>query len=265
MTSPPRASADDGRIRHVLDFYGGFSPFYHLLYPDWNAAIARQASELDGVIRELWGDRVKTVLDAACGIGTQALGLAALGYDVTASDVSPVPLARAKEEAARRRLDIRFRVADFRTLSAAYDRPFDVVIACDNAIPHLLTDAEIRDAFREMYRCAAPGGGCVISVRDYDPTESGVKIVPYGLRIDAGRRFVVFQVWEYHGPIYDLSMYFIEDRGAECTAHVMRSKYYAIPVVRLVQLMTEAGFSNVRRIDHRFFQPLIVGVKRPAD
>jgi hypothetical protein len=57
-------------------------------------------------------------------------------------------------------------------------------------------------------------------------------------------------------------MYFIEDTGgSECTTHVMRATYYAVPVVRLVDLMTEGGFHDVRRIDGRFFQPLIVGFK----
>lgn len=248
----------------VDDFYDQLSPFYHLIYADWDASVRRQASELDSVIRELWGSRVRTVLDAACGIGTQAIGLAQLGYRVTASDISQAPLERAKEEAAKRSLTISFRRADLRTLSSTHPERFDLVIACDNSIPHLLSDDEIRLAFREMYHCTALAGGVLISVRDYDPAEStGTKVVPYGLRTEGDRRYLVFQLWEFHGPIYDLSMYFVEDRGeSECTTHVMRSKYYAVPVARVVQLMTEAGFQAVRRIDDRFFQPLITGFKR---
>jgi SAM-dependent methyltransferase len=249
----------------VAEFYERLSPFYHLIYPDWGASMRRQASQLDSVIRELWGDRIKSVLDAACGVGTQAIGLAQLGYYVAASDISPVPVERAKREAASRGLAINFSLADLRTLSSSHSKTFDLVIACDNSIPHLLSDDEIRVAFREMYRCAADGGGCLVSVRDYDPSEAGTKIVPYGLRTDGDRRFIVFQVWEYQGRIYNLSMYFIEDMGgSECTTHVIRSTYYAVPVVRLVDLMTEGGFHDVRRIDGRFFQPLIVGFKNRA-
>lgn len=246
------------------DFYDQLSPFYHLIYADWDASVRRQASQLDSVIRELWGSRVRTVLDAACGIGTQAIGLARLGYQVTASDISQGPLERAKQEAAKRSLTISFRRADLRTLSSTHPERFDLVIACDNSIPHLLTDDEIRLALRQMYHCAAADGGVLISVRDYDPAEStGTKVVPYGLRTEGDRRYLVFQLWEFHGPIYDLSMYFVEDRGeSECTTHVMRSKYYAVPVARVVELMTEAGFKAVRRIDDRFFQPLITGFKR---
>jgi SAM-dependent methyltransferase len=247
----------------TADFYDRLSPFYHLVYADWEASVRRQALELDAVIRELWGPRVATVLDAACGIGTQAIGLAELGYTVTASDLSAGAVARAQEEAARRSLAIEFGTADLRTLSSSQSKRFDVVIACDNSIPHLLSDGEIRLAFVEMHRCTAPGGGALISVRDYDPADSsGTKVVPFGLRTDGDRRHLVFQVWDFHGSIYDLSMYFVEDRGGlECTGRVMRAQYYAIPVARLIELMSEAGFRDVRRIDRRYFQPLIAGSK----
>jgi SAM-dependent methyltransferase len=247
----------------VIDFYDQLSPFYHLIYPDWEASVERQSVQIDAVVREIWGTRVRTVLDATCGIGTQAIGLSQLGYSVTASDISPRLVQRAKQEAAKRELTMEFGVADLRNLSLSYRDPFDLVIACDNSIPHLLSDDEIRVTFEEMYRCTTSSGAVLISMRDYDSSESaGTKVVPYGLRTDGRRRFLVFQVWEFHGSIYDLSMYFVEDDGqSECAVHVMRSKYYAVPVARVVELMTEAGFRAVRRIDGRFFQPLIVGSK----
>ena len=35
------------------DFYDRLAPFYHLIFPDWEASIARQAAALDAVIRAL--------------------------------------------------------------------------------------------------------------------------------------------------------------------------------------------------------------------
>lgn len=114
-------------------FYAGLTPFYHLIYPDWEGSIRRQAGHLDSVIREIWGSSVSSVLDASCGIGTQA---------------------------------------------------------------------------------------------------------------------------------YDVSMYLVEDRGGiDCRTHVFRSSYYPVGIERLTDLMKEAGFDDVRRIDARFFQPIIVGTK----
>ncbi|HSD81583.1 MAG TPA: methyltransferase domain-containing protein [Solirubrobacteraceae bacterium] len=40
------------------------------------------------------------MLDASCGIGTQAIGLARAGFTVTATDISPVSVERCAREAA---------------------------------------------------------------------------------------------------------------------------------------------------------------------
>jgi hypothetical protein len=70
-------------------------------------------------------------------------------------------------------------------------------------------------------------------------------------------------VWDFRGSTYDLSLYFVEDRGeAECKTHVMRSQYYAIGITRLIELMTKTGFVDVRRIDNQFFQPVIIGTRK---
>jgi hypothetical protein len=68
------------------------------------------------------------------------------------------------------------------------------------------------------------------------------------------------QVWDFTGLIYELTLYCVEDTGAsECRTHAARSKYYAVGTDTLMALMAQAGFRKVRRIDERFFQPLLVG------
>jgi 2-polyprenyl-3-methyl-5-hydroxy-6-metoxy-1,4-benzoquinol methylase len=121
-------------MRDTADFYSALAPVFHLVYPDWEAAIERQASDLDAVIREQWGNAGRNLLDVACGVGTQTLGLARLGYSVTASDVSESAVQRARREAEQRGLSIDFSVADMREVSRRHLQPFDVVIACDNSV-----------------------------------------------------------------------------------------------------------------------------------
>jgi SAM-dependent methyltransferase len=246
-------------------FYDELAPFYHLVYPDWEASVARQSAALDALLGQLCGEGPLAVLDAACGIGTQALGLAARGHAVTASDVSSAAVERARREAAKRSLAIDFSVADLRRLSDHHRRVFDAVIACDNALPHLLTDDDLLTAFGQLFACTRPGGACLVSVRDYDREDrTGVQIKPYGMRVDGGLRYLVFQVWEFRGELYDLAMYFVEDRGGpEARTRVLRTRYYAVGTEKLLALMRRAGFADARRLDGAFFQPLLVGT-RPA-
>ncbi len=246
----------------VRSFYDRMSPFYHLVYPDWERSIEHQAHVLDAIIRAHWGMDVSSVLDVACGIGTQALGLARLGYQVTASDLSPAAIRRARGEAEQRGLSIAFSVADMREAAARHRRAYDVVIACDNAVPHLLSDEEILAAFRQFLRCTRPGGGCLISVRDYDQVERKDQVKLYDLREEDGVRYLLLQAWRFEGEIYDLDMYIVEDAGGtDCTAHVMRTRYYAVHTATLIELMERAGYVDVRRLDGPFFQPVLIGTR----
>lgn len=89
-----------------------------------------------------------------------------------------------------------------------HQRQFDVVISCDNSITHLLTDGDLLLALRQMHDCARPGGGCLLTVRDYEREERGKGLVkPYGVREEGGKRYVLFQVWDFEGEDYGLAMY----------------------------------------------------------
>jgi SAM-dependent methyltransferase len=247
-------------------FYDELAPFYHLLYGDWEGSVRRQGEALDGLLRGAGVPAGAAVLDAACGIGTQTIGLAERGYAVTASDVSPGAVARLRRELAARGLSGRVSagVGDLRTLAHVPDAAFAAVLACDNAVPHLLTDAEILAAFRACHRCLRPGGVAVFSVRDYAAIDRrSPDVRPYGLHRTAEGRFLAVQVWEWDGDQYDLRMYLTTDRDAEgCRTVVLRTRYYAVPIARLLTLLDEAGFADVERRDDVLFQPVVMG-RRP--
>lgn len=245
------------------NFYDELAPLYHLVYPDWNASVQRQGKQLAALIEAEWPGRRK-VLDVSCGIGTQALGLALRGYAVTGSDLSAKEIERAKREATRWGVPLALSVVDMRQAHTHHGSGFDVVLSCDNSLPHLLTDHDILAAMREMMACLSPGGGCVISVRDYASEERGKNLVkPYGVRTEHGKRYLLFQVWDFEGDHYDLGFYIVEEDLAsqQVKTHVMRSRYYAISAKELCQLMRQAGFQDVRRIDGAFYQPVLVGTK----
>jgi len=74
---------------------------------------------------------------------------------------------------------------------------------------------------------------------------------------------LLFQVWNFEGDHYDLAFFFVEEDTETGKVHtrVMRSKYYAISTGSICTLLQDAGFKKVRRIDDRFYQPVIVGTK----
>ena len=250
------------------DFYGQLAPNYHLIFRDWPAAITNQADQLSGIIRAQWGGTVSSVLDVSCRIGTKAIGLARMGFRVTASDLSATGMARAEQETKSRGLKISYSVCDMREANLHHGGGFDLTISCDNSITHLLTDEDILRALEQMYACTSPDGGCLLTVRDYDQEERGIGLVkPCGVREQDGKRHLIFQVWDFDGDHYDLSMYFVEDDGVAAVAptQIMRSRYYAISPNKILRLMTQAGFVNVERLDGEFYQPVVVGTRPRQD
>ena len=142
----------------VQAFYDNMAAQYDKLFLDWHATAQEQAVILDKIFSDNGFNRNAQILDCACGIGTQAVGLAALGYSVTASDISDGELAEAAGRAEKYGVKVHFEHADFCTLSDVFSRQFDIVIAMDNALPHMLTGEALKSAIRSITGQIRPGG-----------------------------------------------------------------------------------------------------------
>jgi SAM-dependent methyltransferase len=248
----------------VKKFYDDIAKYYHLIYSNWEESTQKQGERISKIIKENWGVLNKSILDCTCGIGTQALGLASLGFRVTGSDLSSNAIQRAKFEAKNRDLDIDFSVTDVRHLWKNFKNKFDIVISCDNSLPHLPNDNEFVKGLKEIFKCTKPTGGCIISVRDYEKDiSSGTHLLPYGVREVKNDRYMVFQVRDFFNKDhYNVNLYFVKDSGSpQCKTAVFRSQYYAISINKIMKLMKNVGFVKIKRIDDGFFQPVIIGTR----
>ena len=244
-------------------FYDGLAADYHLIYEDWPTAIERHAVVIDRLIRRELGAGARDVLDCACGIGTQALGLAALGYRVSASDLSPRAVARATREARARGLDIAFQVADIRALERAVLGRFDAVLAVDNALPHLLTDEDLATALQAIAQKLLPDGLLLASIRDYDDALARRPVTwPARLLGAEGQRRIVQQVWEWLDQRRYRVHIFVTRQSAgvwRCDHHV--GLYRALTRSELTAALEAAGLGAVRWLmpgQSGFHQPLVL-------
>lgn len=246
------------------EMYDRLASVYHLIFSNWDETIINGSEDLDKIIKKYCIGPAESILDVSCGIGTQVIGLAEIGYKVTGSDLSEMAIQRARNEAIKRRLNIHLSVADMRQVYRHHKRQFDVVISCHNSVTHLQTDDDILTAFKEFYYCVKHGGICLINVRDYDNEERGTGLIkPFGVRIENGNKYIVFQVWDFESSFCHVSMYFVKDDGkTECQTDVFKTRYYIIGMTRLIELMQEAGFSSVKRLDDCFDGPVIIGKKQ---
>jgi glycine/sarcosine N-methyltransferase len=247
----------------VQGFYDALAEHYHLIFENWDSSIERQAKALNALIRsEEPGGRALKILDCACGIGTQAIGLAAMGHRVVASDLSPAAIRRAQEEARRRSLDISFCVSDMTDLREITERDFDVAIAMDNALPHL-TPEQLRQAIRAVGTKLKPGGLFIASIRDYDKliVQKPVIQAPafYGKE---GERRIVHQVWDWIDEMrYTAHLYITVQSGGQWKNLHLVSEYRCLLRKELAEVLKDARFGEVRWLmpaETGFYQPIVL-------
>lgn len=248
----------------VQTFYNNMASQYDKLFADWEKTTKEQAEFLKGIFDSCGFDSSAKVLDCACGIGTQAVGLAALGYDVTGSDISEAELEEAEKRAAGRGVDITFKQADFCELEKTFDGQFDIVMAMDNALPHMLTADDLSRAVKSIAGQVRSGGIFVASIRDYDSMllDKPPYSPPYIHETSESQR-ISFQTWKWEGDNYRLVQYIIED-GEALDVSKFECEYRATRRDELTKLLKENGCSEVRWLmpeESGFYQPVVVARK----
>ena len=234
----------------VTAFYDHLADSYHLIFGDWDSAVRRQADALHGIIQaELVRPPAEIrLLDCSCGIGTQAIGLALLGYRVHAADISPNAVQRATDEARRLGADLTFGVADMRCLEAQVEGVFDVVITCDNALPHLISDSDLFLAAQNLRAKLRPDGLLLAGMRDYDAIiQKRPRTTPVSVANGPHGRSYTFQVWDWaeDGQSYGLDLFIVHEKQSGWETIHGHCRYRALLRGELEEVVRQTGFDNV--------------------
>ena len=245
-------------------FYDSLASQYDKLFLDWQSTTQEQAVILDRLFVDNGFDKSVHVLDCACGIGTQAIGLASFGYNVTASDISDGEIAEAKERAKKNNVKIHFEHADFCSLADTFSEQFDIVIAMDNALPHMLSYEALEKAIKSITNQLVTGGMFVASIRDYDTLlkDKPPYSPPYIHKTDKGQR-VSFQTWNWNENHYKLTQYIIDDEGS-LQVSKFDCEYRTICREELTNLLFANGCNEVIwkfPEETGFYQPIVIAKK----
>lgn len=245
-------------------FYDNLATQYDKLFLDWQSTTLEQALILEKLFTSNGFDKSANILDCACGIGTQSIGLASLGYHVTASDISTGELEEARKRAELNNVNVQFALADFCFLSNVFAEHFDIVICMDNALPHMLTHSALESAVESIVGRMVTGGMFVASIRDYDALllSKPPYSPPYIHKTNLGQR-VSFQTWVWNDDLYKLTQYIIDDEEA-LQISKFECEYRATRREELTTLLLAHGCSHISWLfpdETGFYQPIVVAIK----
>jgi len=132
------------------------------------------------------------VLDIGTGPGTQALELAARGFDVVGTDLSPAAIASAVKRAATRDVKATFLVDDI--LHTGVTGTFD--LALDRGCFHVLAPEDRTTYVRTVAGLLNPGGHLLLECfSDEQPgTEGPYRLAPDDIRAAFDSAFTVISI-----------------------------------------------------------------------
>jgi len=251
--------------QQVDTFYAELADYYHLIFEDWDSSIKRQAGILNRLLVPQAAGKPLRILDCACGIGTQSIGLAMSGHRVVGSDLCEAAVLRARTEAQSRGLTIPFYVSDMTSLREITEGGFDVVVAMDNALPHLSSN-QLRQAARAIASKLRAGGLFLATIRDYDALVLEKPAVQGPVFVGApGNRRIVHQVWDWdayagEGSGNVIHVYITVESEEGWRSHHFVSTYRCLLRQELSDTLGEAGFGDVRWLMPRetgSYQPMV--------
>lgn len=250
------------------EFYDSLSNDYHLLFRDWWEAAQWHAGVVAAALGREGIEPPASVLDCTCGIGTQVLPLAVLGFDVTGTDVSPRMIERARSEAMQRDITVDLDIADVRVVADHLERRFDAVISCDNALPHLLTDEDLAAALGSIAGCLRPGGLFLATIRDYDALrDEAAPGVPMSVHGVMGSRHASGQAWTWSADREHVSitLFTLEEANGGWRGSSRETTYRALTRGVLTSALEAAELVGVTwhdPPDTGHYQPMVTARRR---
>ena len=166
--------------------------------------------------------RVQSMLDIGCGTGVLCSRMHAYGVDAQGMDLSEGMIAMAKEKYP--------------------ELVFDLVTSTCDAMNHILEPADLQQVMRNVHSYLAPGGYFLFDLLKWEETE---ECEPVDLGELDGKR-LQFQIHRTADGLVRLQIEVFEGRQLVHT-EVIRERIY--DAERILQMLTEAGFSKVRYTD----------------
>lgn len=228
--------------------YGRFAQVYDRLMADM------PYGEWLRFVEECWEKvgRPRTIADLGCGTGNLAIPLARTGLTVYGIDLSEDMLAKAQEkwlsgeQAGASGGQLLFLAQDMREWEVP--EPVDAVLSFCDCLNYITEEEDVAAVFNQTYRNLRPGGVFVFDVLTRRRFEYYAAYEPFVWN-EEDLAYIWTSKWdeERQEIEHELTFFVQEDDGRFVRFqewHVQR----AYPQERLVQLLAEAGFSQIETV-----------------
>jgi len=226
--------------------YDTLSSDYHWLYSDHVLSGKIALNEHSDVLA--LADPKASILDCSCGIGTLAIALAKLGYEVSGSDGSQGMVDQSILAARQAGINLPLKCCIWEDLPAHVAGPFDLVFCLGNAIGHTRSGEEMLRSLEGMRAVLRKGGKLVLDSRNWEQVrKEKTRFTPYSWRVRSGQRCLPVYVWNFPERFEDahtIEVVLIFDSEGKVSVRSFPIVYYPFRLEELKERLQRAGFSQ---------------------
>jgi SAM-dependent methyltransferase len=146
--------------------YETLAHVYEWLTPDELLTPAGSATAFAPLLEPL--ERPARILDCAAGTGQLAVGLAAIGFEVVATDASPAMISRTRALASSHGVEVVALTCSWDELPTQKFEPFDAVLCVGNSLAHAVARAGRQTALAAMAGVLRGEGLFVVTSRNWE-------------------------------------------------------------------------------------------------
>jgi SAM-dependent methyltransferase len=218
---------------HAQIAYDAFAPIYDDFnaqndYEFWFSVLLPRLEE--------FGLKTGKLLDVGCGTGRAFAPMLRRGWEITACDISPAMVAKAKEKHAGE--TIAYDVADMTKLPRYGE--FQLVWGLNDAVNYLVSDGDLQAALEGMSANLADDGLAVFDCNTLMLFRAGFN-QGEGLKRDAR--------WNWQGLGQAGDIFEAEVSGEGIATHIHRERHYSVPEVQ--RTLLNAGLQPLAALGQR--------------
>lgn len=194
------------------------------------------------------------ILDAACGTGKMTVELAARGYDMIGTDISPEMLMQAREAADEREVSPLFLLQDL-TKMDLYGTVM-AITCCLDSLNYLENEKDLGKFFSLAHNYIEPGGLLIFDLNSRHKFEKVYADNCYVMQDDN-----VFLTWQnfYDEDTCDCQFvldFFIKDKNGHYTRKTEEQTEHYFELDTVKKLLVENGFS-VEYLHSDFYKAIV--------
>lgn len=182
----------------------------------------------------------KYAIDIGCGTGADSIALTNNGLKVTGYDTSKRMIQKAKLNAKKRNLKIRFTNSPVQNIKSINHSKIDIVVSLGNAVANI-NPAILKNIISKIYKLMKPGGSFIIQILNYDYIRKTNKRI---VNITRGGESLFVRFYDFEKNKLNFNVLKINNKNMQ-EYSLITTKLYEYKRKEMNLILNQTGFSKV--------------------